>query len=243
MLKSVEDYIGIEIELERSEQGSPWPRIRGWDRTDDGSLRNGTEYVLSGATKGAGLLDAINAASRTLSKIKELQISSRCSTHIHCDIRDLDDRSLDKFIDLLFFFEKDLVNTNKVYDRSKSNFCYTSELSKLSDFLKLSSYELKHRARYWPKYTAINLQPMSSLGTIEFRGSEALIRKGELLRAVNRILILKNLARTNTERWDLLAWVANTHPREIFKSSFRKSHKFSDPLENYIRVIELREGI
>lgn len=113
----------------------------------------------------------------------------------------------------------------------------------MSNLLQLPAHELKRRAYAWPKYTAINLQPMMSLGTIEFRGSEALIKKGELLRIVNRLLVLKNLARSKEERWDLLAQVANTYPRKIFGSSFRKDHSFSDPVENFIRVVELREGI
>lgn len=116
-------------------------------------------------------------------------------------------------------------------------------MSKMSSLLQLPAYELKRRSFSWPKYTAINLQPLGSLGTVEFRGSEALIKRGELLRAVNRLLVLKNLARSKEERWELLEQTANTHPRKIFGSSFRKGHNFSDPVENFIRVIELREGI
>lgn len=244
MLKSEEDFIGIEIEVECDEGYRGLPKIPYWNLIEDGSLRNGGEYVLRNPCKGERLLTAIQRVSKSLGSLKTLRLTSRTSTHIHCDIRDLAENELEKFIDLLFFFELDLLNTNKRYNRRRSNFCYALNDVELGHFTKENAGYLRiGGSSHWTKYTSINLRPICSLGTIEFRGSEAVIKTGELLRAVNRILVLKNLARSDENRWELLERVANTHPRKIFGSAFRKDFKFSNSLDNYIRVIELREGV
>lgn len=250
--------IGIEVEVEKRTgvleyraRDYPYP-IEGthWSSVRDGSLRNGIEFVLSMPLSGEQLLEAIDQLPKI---VREVDLESpRTSTHIHCNVRDMSDKERANFLLALLFFEQDLLGCNKRVDRTKSNFCLHTKNSSYVKTWQMAGIQtleelyrgrnLRTLAAEWPKYSAINIKPVLTIGSFEVRTGECMVKKGELLRHVNRILLLKKFSQQHTGEGSILEVLRISNPREIFKSSFRKSFIFSPAYENYNRVMDIIEG-
>lgn len=190
--------VGIEIEVENL--SSRPQRMRYWVAKGDGSLRNnGVEFVFRQPLGGNDAKAAIDEVDHILFTNKP-DLNLRCSTHVHLDVRDMTVPELKRLILAYVYYETFLFRQSGEY-RLKSNFCtpisFAEGLSKiLGDIWNTndSHYFLSSIVDRWDKYCGLNLLPMQSFGSIEFRMSEAKSRKGQLLRLVNRFLVLKNLA-------------------------------------------------
>lgn len=188
---------GIEIELEGVE--SPSNSLRYWEAKSDGSLRdNGVEYVCSSPWGGLDLYNAIMEVDSELYS-RSPKETWRCSTHVHVDVRDLTVKQLKRMILAYIFYERVLFRCSG-FHRYKNNFCvavgYAQEMVNIlsSNWEKDGSEFLNGVTSQWDKYTALNLLPMMSFGSVEFRISEAKWRKGKLVRLANRFLSLKEIA-------------------------------------------------
>lgn len=188
---------GIEIELE----GIPNPSesMRYWEAKGDGSLRdNGVEYVCSSPWGGLDLYNAVVEVDTELHE-KHPSESWRCSTHVHVDVRDLTIPQLKRMILAYVFYEKILFRCSG-FHRYKNNFCvavgYAQEMVNILSShwdLKGSDF-IRNITGSWDKYTALNILPINTFGSLEFRISEAKWRKGKLVRLANRFLSLKEVA-------------------------------------------------
>ena len=196
------ERVGIEVELEDITTSSSRLSDDLWNAIYDGSLRNnGMEFV----TRGDGI------GGKTLSKalvqldkqLKDLNPDNswRCSTHVHVDARDMTVQEIKNLIIIYTVYERFLFKASG-WERYKSNFCVPLGVGQrmirtLADsWHNDTSRFVTHLCDRWNKYTAINFCTLGTLGTVEFRMSEAQWRKGTLLKLVNRFLCIKNQAKT-----------------------------------------------
>lgn len=189
---------GIEIELEEIHLGDE-PTFQYWEAKQDGSLRNsGMEFVCSSPWGGRDLYAASLEIDSFLFRHSP-DASWRCSTHVHIDVRDLTVPQLKRLILAYIVYERVLFRCSG-WQRYKNNFCVAlgfaqEQLATLSENWHRDDAEFTNRViRDWDKYTSLNLLPISSFGSVEFRISEAKWRKGSIIRLTNRFLSLKELA-------------------------------------------------
>lgn len=196
-----EGMIGLELELE----GLPrTPEIRGWRRESDGSLRDGIEYVFDGPQGGSQAEASIHHMASFL-RDNPPEPTFRCSTHIHMDVRDLELQEIERVVLAYLMAEGIFFEHCNVY-RRYSNFCTPywrnpAPLNNLGQWLKVNSWTYPQRVRNfrgWPKYTAFNLQPLQSYGSVEFRGSHCITSEPELIALAQRMLHLRRLAKSIT---------------------------------------------
>ena len=189
---------GIEIELEEIHL-SDEPTFQYWEAKPDGSLRNsGMEFVCSSPWGGRDLYAASLEIDSFLFRHTP-DTSWRCSTHVHIDVRDLSVAQLKRMILAYIVYERVLFRCSG-WHRYKNNFCVAlgfaqEQLATLANNWHLDNHDFTNRVtREWDKYTSLNLLPMGSFGSVEFRISEAKWRKGSIIRLTNRFLSLKELA-------------------------------------------------
>lgn len=188
--------VGIELELE----GLPAePDVRYWRREQDGSLRDGIEYVFDGPLAGSAVVEAVQGMGRMLEDNRPNN-SFRCSTHIHLDVQDLDFNRLELLV-LAYLVNEGVFFDHCTTDRRYSNFCtpffINSNLARqfVSSVLLMDEEQDKLGMLVnWPKYSSLNLKPITNYGSVEFRGSHAMTTEAELMGLVNRMLHLKRLA-------------------------------------------------
>lgn len=219
---------GVEIELENIRNAPP--RFRYWETHQDGSLRNqGMEFVCSSPWGGQDLYEAALEIDGYLFNAKPDE-SWRCSTHVHVDVRDLTVTQLKRLILAYIVFERILFKCSG-WHRYKNNFCVAlgfaqEQLAILSRFWGCNDTDfLNNIVRNWDKYSSLNLLPMSSFGSVEFRISEAKWRKGKLIRLVNRFLSLKELAVEFTGNSDeeFIDWVVGLPIHRAIRKGLPKS--------------------
>lgn len=212
------NLIGVEIELENLR--IRMPRNPVWEDKHDGSLRNsGREFVLRQPLGGKDLLGALQQIDTYLHD-KNPDPSWRCSTHIHLDVRDCTVQEI-KLITLGYSVYERLFFRLSGWHRYKNNFCPAFGFAQ-GQILNLSAHWNYEDRRFldgvigcWSKYSALNMLPMAAFGSVEFRISEAKTRKGQLLRLCNRILALKELAKSWTGTEDeFVSHLVNTNPYE-----------------------------
>lgn len=189
--------IGIELELEGAEE---WPTISGWRAIPDGSLRNGTEYVFNGPQGGDKALKTILAMEKNFKKNPPAP-TFRCSTHIHLDVRDLTIAQLQRLVVAYCIFEDVMFDHCDPYRRF-SNFCtpyFTNDhyVRRVQSCLFTAGDKdgiVLRRTGEFPKYSSLNLQPVGTFGSVEFRGSHAITSGEGLIQLAQRMMHLKRLA-------------------------------------------------
>lgn len=215
-------FVGIEVELE----GILADRFdsRYWNMKGDGSLRNnGQEFVCKGPTGGVDLFNAVVEIDSFLFD-KKPDGNWRCSTHVHLDVRDMTASQLKNLIIIYITMEK-LIFRLSGFHRYKNNFCCSIGFAQrqlqtlISNWNREDTYDFTNRLiNNWDKYSALNLVPISSFGTVEFRMSEPKWRKGKLLLLCNRFLSMKELAKSWTgTQAELVNHLMTTDLYQIFK--------------------------
>lgn len=195
--------VGLELELENMHNAIR-DQVRGWTVTTDGSLRNGgVEYVLRGAQGGQQLFQSILALEESLIPY-QCDANLRCSTHVHLDVRDLTVPQMKRLLLAYMVFERAIFELSG-HHRMTNNFCPSfgfaqQQIRKIANVWELDGTEflggiVDGRDRQSAdKYAALNLVPIFTQGSVEFRGAEAKPSAGKLLRLANRILSLYDLA-------------------------------------------------
>lgn len=166
-------YVGIEVEVEAiKNEVNQSPAI--WVSKEDGSLRNyGIEYV-SYPTPSKKCPSIFSYLHKKLKENNIPSFSVRTSTHIHIDVTDMSIPQIQSFLLLYLCFEDVLFNIVGE-ERRENIFCVplvdTEYVEKVrAIFLSsLSNINFNKLLLSWDKYTGINLKPISSFGTIEFR--------------------------------------------------------------------------
>ena len=150
--------LGFEIELEGI-HGGRWPQnIEGWVRKDDGSLRNGKEYIFAGPQSGDMALNSLRAMAAKMAEVG-VDPTFRCSTHVHMDVRDLNWDQYERTILLYMVFEDMFFDHCQPY-RRHSNFCVPFQSNDwLSQYFGQRVIGCEnvagkfHHLQMWPKYS------------------------------------------------------------------------------------------
>jgi len=193
--------VGIEIEAENFSARVDSPTY--WKLVEDGSLRNSGIELVSDVIRGKDIISALDTAQEFCKKNK-LMFSDRCSVHIHLDVRHLDTTELIFLVCMYTLFEKFLFLQCGDPDREYNNHCRPIQSSAaLHDIIRAlfsSEHTIVHRGlNAWPKYSAFNLKPIITQGSIEFRHHVGTANKEEILRWINIIFSLALYVRTNKD--------------------------------------------
>lgn len=162
---------GIELEienLERDEELRMGRLVAGMQYHKDGSLRNnGGEFVTLPMN-----YSALNQVLGNFFKkfdYTEDNYSERCSVHVHANCQDLTVEQIRLVVCLYQILEKVMFNFVKA-DRDNNIFCVPlGESIVASKMLVSDSALISNASRKWRKYTALNLLPLFTQGTVEFR--------------------------------------------------------------------------
>ncbi len=167
--QDTKSLIGIEVEVENILRIDPNISLCFWGIKEDGSLRNNGREFVSYPIPIRYAEYALTQLDRGLNPDRDFSV--RTSIHIHQDVRGF---SLNNFVSLMFLY---LASENLLFkfagnNRRNSIYCVpiseTQFLATISDLNELKSSILNGR-HWWHKYSAFNILPSSSLGTIEYR--------------------------------------------------------------------------
>ena len=195
--------VGIEIEIENVDRSMVARELGDiWCTTGDGSLRPANRSVeilfpVPGYC-GAKIIEALDALALSPT-LQAGRYGWRTATHAHIDMRDktLEDiHMLTVFYALLepFIFAWDGKG------RHESRFCMpwwvcSKDMFIATDLSTSSTATESRQARQarlavsqFSKYTALNLAPLSTIGTVEFRHMQSTIDRARLLTYINLCL-------------------------------------------------------
>lgn len=177
-------FIGVEIELEgqsnkemrvHNDNGMPF-----WTQHQDGSLRNGVEYVLSQPMMGTTLKEAIHYFYRTF---KTFDDNPRTSIHVHINMLQ-DEESLEslRWMLILYYMYEDAFFAIADEGRKWNGYCnpFEDDPPELLQSI-MRSERPEELARHWARenrgiggemgarYYGLNLLALGRFGTLEFR--------------------------------------------------------------------------
>lgn len=247
--------LGLELELE----GGRFEPVPGWAMHEDGSLRNGVEYVFDGPQGGSDALTSIENMGAAFAAMKP-RPTFRCSTHCHLDVRDLTVLGVSKLF-ALYAINEDVMFDHCEEYRRWSNFCtpFYNALDLVDGFAGMVRSDLTSKKsitgaisvrnmRAFPKYSALNLQPVCSFGSVEFRGSHAITNAEELLALAQRMLHLKRVvleSPADESLEDFTHRVNKLALAEVFqqglRNGYQRNREFADTC--YSTAVRLLESV
>lgn len=158
---------GIEIEAEGIH--SPFSVLAG-RHEGDGSLRSGGVEYISDILQGSNTAKAWHSA--VINKLRKhgARFSHRCGVHIHTDVRNYGHNELKTFIRNYLVVERTIFRIVG-HNRDKNTFCmplqeFDGDLHSLTRFFRTSN---RSYLMDLSKYSALNLKPIETQGSIEFR--------------------------------------------------------------------------
>ncbi|MGL5580209.1 MAG: hypothetical protein ACRDCE_04515, partial [Cetobacterium sp.] len=130
------------------------------------------------------------------------------------------------------------------------NFCAAfgfaqEQINTLATYWSLPDADfVRNVASTWDKYSALNLRPLISFGSIEFRSSTAEWRKGKLVRLCNRFLGLVEYA-TNYPGTieEMINDLAVMDPRQIMRKGFQNTALPEDWQEDILTGVKLAHDL
>lgn len=215
-LVSNKHSVGVEVELENirySKHDNKFPPLFDlWNYHEDGSLRNGSEFVFKGGLRGSNIVAAMDLLGAFVEKWDStkspINISDRCSVHVHLDIRDLDMLQIRNLVMWYIFVERAMFSLVDK-SRAKNNYCRpVTDSDFIDSFSQIYSYvnhykgDIRHESSVYgrffdfssgicEKYSAFNMKTSRTIGTVEFRHHHGTKDSEEILRWINNILRLK----------------------------------------------------
>ncbi len=163
---------GMELEIEGVDSPDSFTKGIGTiTHTEDGSLRNNGREFITMPMNMRSLHHALKLFFDN-AKLNEDNYSDRTSVHVHCNVQDLQPSQLASVLLLYQVFEG-LLYGFIGNERDKNIFCVPWSETNLS-FNILNNLSEANTAKIlglkqWQKYTGVNLLPIFSQGTIEFR--------------------------------------------------------------------------
>lgn len=219
-----------------------------WKVIKDGSLRKGTEFIFSVPHKGANITAALDKMQTFIDAFsyrnEPIKITDRCSVHVHLDVRDLDNEEVSNFVLLYIFVERVLFLTIDS-GRVKNNYCkpLTNSAFKyiLSELIKKGNDEYDSIERFvraireqCDKYSALNILPVSTYGSVEFRHHQGTKDMAEVKRWINIILALKLASKVDIKEW--LQIYADKGYREVLSLIFKGTYLATDEFLGRVEV-------
>lgn len=206
-------YLGVEFEFEGT--GHRWMEVlespdfrhlkKWYSPHQDGSLR-GVDAVELVFTKPLHAPHAKNAVDAVLSSASShrWQVNRRTGFHVHLNVGNLTEEQFSNLLKMYALYEA-AIFTAVGDGRSGSIFCIPwfrdVQLTQLlADVIKGgSSYQY---SRNFGKYSALNVKPISSFGSVEFRHMRNTLDKERIQNWMNLILLLhKQACRDDFAGW------------------------------------------
>lgn len=197
--------VGIELEIEGSRLPRSVSGIPGceWEVKEDGSLRNGLEYVTSGPIDHSIVPAGVTHLYDTLSSSK-LNLSTRCSTHVHINLKSMNFGQICSFVILWSCFERVLTEWCGP-TRVNNHFCVSLVDSKrmVADWTAfftegLVPFQTDRR------YASLNPMSMDRFGSLEIRTMEGCSSPVRVIKWVNILMAIKNFAMTRYSNPEIL---------------------------------------
>lgn len=184
--------IGVEVEVENVLRIDPNIFLgEMWQVIDDHSLRNsGREFK----TRPIAIEYIERALIRLLSGLNpDIDFSPRTSIHVHQDVRGMELRQV---LGLLFTYAvcESLLFKFAGLGRKRSIYCVPIVQTELLDIFRKQDKIIRYLqtiGEWWPKYTALNLNPISTFGTVEYRHLGGTDNLGKILAWIDLISRLK----------------------------------------------------
>jgi hypothetical protein len=189
--------VGVEVEVEAdSEIWDPYDSTC-WNLVSDNSLRgyyNG-EYVLKTPLPKKAAINAVNLLASKL-KGSGVNDSFRAGVHIHVNVRDL------TFDQLMSFYAYCMIIDEAFVDwcgptRRGNHFCLRVKDAEYALWEFVNAYKkghVKHLLSDNIRYSSINLKPLYSYGSVEFRSLQTKPGLKNIQPAIELLLHLKQKA-------------------------------------------------
>lgn len=194
----------IDLERFHADRGirDKLPGFKGlWKIVHDGSLRTGEEFVFNGPLVGANITKALKVFQDFVDVYsfnnKSIQVSKRCSVHVHLDVRDMNEEELVNFI-LIYILVERLLFIYINPERKKNNYCkpltdsafkhIIAELKDRPGDIDMLLWTIRHSC---DKYSALNILPVIKYGSAEFRHHHGTIDILSLKNWINIIFAVK----------------------------------------------------
>ena len=175
--------VGIELEFEGDglpdyeliEHLQSPESLAGWTVVRDGSLRNGgKEYVLTQPVKRSEIRHMVGGLFRTMSDHgTKIENTNRCSTHVHVNASGLKVNHITSALALWCTFGHAFIRWCGE-ERTHNHFCLSMQdeeslIEAWEDFV----FDGVMPTKFGLKYTALNILPLWSQGSLEFRCGSA----------------------------------------------------------------------
>lgn len=212
--------MGLELEIEGIAGDPTEVYVPGMTGESDNSLRDneygrGWEFI----TKPATYSVAAHILSQFFAKAKlsqERNYSERCSIHVHANVQDLTPEQL-KSVCLLYQVFERLFYSYAGEDRDKNIFCVPWSETTLTHTLIDTLLDANLKGfRNWQKYTGLNLIPVQTQGTIEFRHLPGTCDLSRIFDWMNLIGSLFVTAR-NTPFEEIKSFIVNVNTTSEYK--------------------------
>lgn len=237
---------GIEIEVEGR---NLLQAIAGkWTDKTDGSLRGESrEYILRKPLDLDAAKEALVDLNKALTSNKAvLDFSFRTSVHVHVNVLDMNKKTLHSFLYLSHLFENVLVNYSGT-ERTGNRFCLRCsdaeyKVGIMYDFLTQNGFRGLNEDVI--KYSAINIAPITTQGSVEFRSMRGTLDTAILYPWLDVLQNIRNMSQIMSVK-DIAA-EATSAPKELIKKVFGDYlHLFNysgleqDLRRNYSMLIEM----
>lgn len=193
-------YMGLELEVENYTYDYGDRVLQYWNIIEDHSLRNhGAEFVLSSPQRGRALYTAIDELSCYIEG-KHLELSHRCSLHVHIDARTMTIEDIEKIYRLYVLFEPALYHVGQK-ERYENIYCpgMTHATEQIKEAAQAFSVKkLEHLVYSGCKYTGFNFLTLDSLGTLEIRTHSGSLRGNEIQAWVRVLQAIIKYAKDHT---------------------------------------------
>lgn len=213
---SATQMFGLEVELENV---APYGNITGWVPSNDGSLRNGVEFVLDGPKS---LAQSRTCLGRLSPIIESATDSVRCSFHVHVDARTWSIDELSNVLRTYMTFEHVFFELSG--NRYGSQFCTPIIRSGIETTVRniIRNPNLRNVSVRFDsvKYAALNVGHLQGIGSLEFRHHKGLTSSGEGLTWLNIVANFCSIARTITrEQLRAVAVCASLEATQSFQDA------------------------
>lgn len=192
------DFFGVELEVENSTFRENFDM---WITHIDGSLRDGTEFVLSTPLGGQALEKAIDAF---YSKDMTYTSGPRTSTHIHVNMRDSSVDTL-RTMSVIMYMLEDAIFNSVGESRKWSGYSVglnEMEQRRLRIMLSSNDHRALHGAiapsRNQERYYGFNTAAFRKHGTVEFRYFPGGPTKAELCNWIDLVAFVKAIGKRYT---------------------------------------------
>ena len=181
--------VGIEVEVEMVK--NPFYPTLFWKLDEDTSLRNyGREYI-SWPLRGNQIEYALKYLFTNLTKSR--QFTGRCSTHVHMNVRTMTPEQISNMVQLYCLFEHALFGFIGEH-RNNNIHCVPLMESNWVSCIPYIKQNYKFNREIWDKYCAINILPVGTQGTVEFRHLHGTDNVEKIITWINLLMCIKKYA-------------------------------------------------